>query len=378
MEPFEVYAFNNGNPSYLRAIQGEIDMDPVYQRQGQVWSTAKKQLLIDSMINGFDLPKIYLHKYSEPQKKEGRRINYAVVDGKQRLEAIFDFMGNRFALAGDFKLFRDPDVDISGSTFADLTETHPRLIAKFLAAVLPIFIIKTVDVEFIEEMFSRLNEAVPLNAPEKRNAFGGPAPRATRELAQHPFFAEKLPFTNSRYRHFDLAAKFLLWEDDWAHGNEDKVKDVKKRQLDDFFKELHVAADGDERVDLARDNAVVRLDELFNVFTDSDRLLQSVGLVSVYYILMQDRNLEGEPFPSRVDLERFEDQRRQDLAVDDEEFTRGHIALLEFNRLAQSPNDNGALVYRFSLLDDYTRALRNGTDPLDAIAQHAPEQREKD
>jgi len=65
----------------------------------------------------------------------------------------------------------------------------------------------------IEEMFSRLNEAAPLTAPEKRNAYGGPLPRLIRKLATKPFFTKNLPFRNKRYRHFDLATRFLLAED---------------------------------------------------------------------------------------------------------------------------------------------------------------------
>jgi hypothetical protein len=40
-------------------------------------------------------------------------------------------------------------------------------------------------------MFSRLNEAVPLNAAEKRSAIGGPMALAIREISEHSFFNEK-------------------------------------------------------------------------------------------------------------------------------------------------------------------------------------------
>ena len=39
-----------------------IWVDPEYQRQGEVWSLEKKQLLIDSIINRYDIPKLYFHK----------------------------------------------------------------------------------------------------------------------------------------------------------------------------------------------------------------------------------------------------------------------------------------------------------------------------
>ena len=48
--------------------------------------------------------------------------------------------------------------------------------------------IETNENDLIEELFSRLNEAVPLNAPEKRNAFGGVVAKSIRDLAKHSFF----------------------------------------------------------------------------------------------------------------------------------------------------------------------------------------------
>lgn len=377
METFEVYPFPNNNPSYLHSIRAEIDMSPQYQRQGGVWSAYKKQLLIDSILNDFDLPKIYFHKYLEPIKNGGRRVQYALVDGKQRMESIFDFMDNKFALADDFELLRDKSIRPGGLTFNEVSERYPELIARFVSTSLPIQVIRTSEIELIEEMFSRLNEAVPLNAPEQRNAFGGPAPAAVSSIATHDFFVNKLPFSDNRYRHRDLAAKFLLWEDDWADGNTDTVKDVKKRQLDEFFKEVRSDANGRTRIDLAVVNSMSRLDALRENFIDADPLLQSVGIVSVYYILMQDRQLKQSAFPNRTSLARFEKHRKEDLAVDDAKLTRGHIALLEFNRLAQSSNDNGALVYRFQVIDAYTAALERNQDPLLAISGLAPEQKSK-
>ena len=379
MELFEVSPFQNNNPSYLSAIRKEIDMDPIYQRQSGVWAMPKRQLLIDSILNGFDLPKIYLHKYSEPVRKDGVRTQYAMVDGKQRLNSILDFMDNKFALADDFVLLREPSAKLHGLTFNELSESYPEVIALFVSTAMPIFIIKTSDIEYIEEMFSRMNDGVPLNAPEKRNAFGGPAPKAVQDIAAVDFFTAKLPFSDTRYRHRDLAAKFFLWEDDWSSGDTGAVKDVKKRQLDDLFRNLRTAKEqGIVRANIARDRAIDRLEAMSTIFIDDDPLLQSVGMVSVYYILMQDRQLNSDKFPTRDHLKIFEERRRKDIAVEDDKLTRGHVALLEFNRLAQSPNDNSALVYRFNLIDVYTKALAKKEDPLKAIGQFAPEQKPKD
>src|SRR3954454_10053992 len=83
-----------------RAWRTSIDDDPAYQRAGDLWSERQRQRFIDSLINGYDVPKIYLH---DLRGTDPRRV-YAVVDGKQRLTAIWDYLADRFVLGPDFVL----------------------------------------------------------------------------------------------------------------------------------------------------------------------------------------------------------------------------------------------------------------------------------
>ena len=91
--------------------KNKIDTNPDYQRP-PVWTTAQKQLLIDTILRGYDIPKLYLRKV------DNTPFQYEVVDGQQRLRAIWSFMSNEFALPKD----SDPigDVDIRGMKFDDL------------------------------------------------------------------------------------------------------------------------------------------------------------------------------------------------------------------------------------------------------------------
>lgn len=68
-----------------------VDMDPVYQRD-LVWDEADKIKLIDSMFKQVDIGKFVFRKL--PFASDAP--SYEIVDGKQRLNAILDFMADRF------------------------------------------------------------------------------------------------------------------------------------------------------------------------------------------------------------------------------------------------------------------------------------------
>ena len=65
---------------------------PDWQRT-KVWNVKKQQLLIDSILRGWRLPKFYFVADEAEQ--------YEVVDGQQRLNAIFSFFGNELALSAE-------------------------------------------------------------------------------------------------------------------------------------------------------------------------------------------------------------------------------------------------------------------------------------
>ena len=313
-------------------------LDPPYQRQSDIWPPEKRRLLIDSLLNGFDLPKIYLHEFYPNKSVKGRLYRYAVIDGKQRLTTIWQFANNDLTLADDFVYLRDPSIKLAGFTLREIGEQYPIIRDRYNGTTLPVVTIITDDLELIEEMFSRLNEGVPLSAAEKRNTFGGPAPIAIRKMVQHKFFKEKLPFSNKRYRHFDLAAKFLFFA---AHKNE--PRDSKKIHLDEFVKECK--GKNGSFVAVANKSASKVLKALTEVFVKNDELLRSVGMITLYYLLFARR---GEV--KRSKLMKFEDLRRKNREVAEEDIEKAKYDLLEFDRLTQSLNDATAMKFRLDVL----------------------------
>jgi len=69
------------NIGLLYIEKSVYDLNPTYQRQSGLWSREKCQLFIDSIFNRLDVPKIYMHDLRD----ERQRVQFAVIDGKQRL-----------------------------------------------------------------------------------------------------------------------------------------------------------------------------------------------------------------------------------------------------------------------------------------------------
>ncbi len=326
--------------------RGSIELEPVYQREGGVWSLDKKQLFIDSLLNNFDVPKVYVHDMGAVDS--GKR--YAVVDGKQRITTILAFVDGQFALADDFKLLdSNSEVDIvAGSYFSGLSDDAKEY---FREKNLDVVLIETMDLDDIEELFSRLNNGEKLNAAEQRNAFGGRMAGAVREMANSTFFATKLGFKDRRYSYQEIAAKLLYIEScELRLGKGNAFVDLKKRHLDKFVKENKGISDSDLKKLQASVNN--HLNWMRPVFSDNDPLLGKQSFPQLMYLFTKTINREYaavdlqrkvSEFLNFFNQERQENSRRSEDDMDSE--------LTEYGRLTQQgTNDADSMKKRVTIL----------------------------
>jgi hypothetical protein len=343
-----VFGLKNSAILYLYAQRSSILINPEYQRMGEVWNLDKKQLLIDSILNDFDIPKIYFHDLRDYNKRS--KNEYAIIDGRQRLEAIWDFIDGKCCLADDFSYLKNPKINLCRLAYGELSERSPHIKQLFDATSLSVFVVQTDDLDLIEDMFSRLNEAVPLNAAEKRNAFGGPLPKIVRRIANTGLFKKNLKISNKRYQHRDLAAKLLYL----AHSK--KIVDTKKVYLDLFFRENKSATEAKFKRAVSHVQKIIS--DMASIFTDTDKLLNSSGMVVLYFLLFDKANKEGwRKKLSRSALQNFETSRADNRAEAEEDLGAADYQLLEFDRLNQTPNDAFALKYRLDIMERFIRAL---------------------
>ncbi|WP_434379859.1 DUF262 domain-containing protein [Melittangium boletus] len=137
-----------------------INLAPDYQRRSR-WDRKKRSQLIESFLMNVPVPPVFLF--------ENEYNQYEVMDGRQRLEAVNDFLNDKFPLAG---LAFWPE--LNGSRFSKLPSTIQRgLLRRTISAIVLLAETKreasNVDVRMI--LFRRLNTGgVRLNPQELRNA----------------------------------------------------------------------------------------------------------------------------------------------------------------------------------------------------------------
>jgi 5-methylcytosine-specific restriction endonuclease McrA len=177
--------------------QKKLWLNPEYQRES-VWTISQKQLFMDSLLIGIDIPKLYFRNID----KAG--YEYEVVDGQQRLRTVFEFFEDGFEMP-------EESDDVEGHEVKNrvFNELHTDLQMKLRNTPLDVVVLSSAYTDDdIEETFLRLQNGTPLNAAEKRRAVTGSMKSVVQDLAGHQVFS-LCSFKNKRFAYEDAAAKIL-------------------------------------------------------------------------------------------------------------------------------------------------------------------------
>jgi hypothetical protein len=136
-----------------------IDLDADYQRE-VIWSRKQQLELLDSIVRGIDIPKLYLVKVNN-----NKQYDFECIDGKQRMTSILNFIkpdsGDEAPLT----------VEVTGRnyTFEELKSKHPTIAKKQIEDYVLSFTIYEAfhdEGEFVRQIFRRLQLGVRLNSGE--------------------------------------------------------------------------------------------------------------------------------------------------------------------------------------------------------------------
>jgi hypothetical protein len=206
-------------PMTISSLEGrldndELDLTPDFQRQANVWDIKRKARLIESILLKIPLPSFYF--------SEDLNGGYAVVDGLQRLCAVFHFK-NAALLNSSTGVSLAPLrlkglqylKELEGKTYADLDRKFQRRISELEITANIIRANTPSAVKF--NVFARLNQGgMPLNAQEIRNAiFPGDWRNELRQLAESEMFVKATDgkVQTSRQQDMELVLRFVaLWQ----------------------------------------------------------------------------------------------------------------------------------------------------------------------
>ncbi|MBX4778701.1 DUF262 domain-containing protein, partial [Klebsiella sp. CVUAS 10191.3] len=181
---------------------GELDLRPNFQR-GEVWTTKKKKLLIDSILREWYIPPIHTVSIGNGKAE--------VLDGQQRLSAIRDFLDNQFQIDGFIEPKDDDIVELHGKKFKDLPPDIQRKIERF---GITIYEITDYNQGEPNELFYRLNQTIKLTSSEARNAIFGDV---RDDMSSFVSYMDELDvdknilgFSNSRMAYNDLLSRVCL------------------------------------------------------------------------------------------------------------------------------------------------------------------------
>lgn len=181
---------------------GQLILAPEFQRNS-VWPRPAKAYLIDTILNDKPIPIFFFERATSPQTG---LTTYSVIDGQQRLRAIFEFLDDRF------KLTQSKNRSFYNKKFSDLpTELRNRI----LNYDLTIEDLSGYSLDDIVDMFVRMNRyVVKLSPQEMRHAkMKGAFRDFVERLGRIDFWgSEKVfsPLQISRMRPVEFAAELTI------------------------------------------------------------------------------------------------------------------------------------------------------------------------
>ena len=308
--------------STICSWENRIDPTPDYQRP-PVWSRRQKQLLIDSILREYDVPKMYWRSVD----RKGDNIQYEVIDGQQRLRAMWEFKAGKFALAKD----TDPvgESSIAGQKYSDLNLDACAIFDNYHVDVVIVDdAVQNEQEDEIRDMFLRLQNGTTLKAQEKRNAMSGNMRDFVKRLALHDFF-KNCKFSNSRFTFDHIAAQMMCLE---LSGNPTSVRDS---DLNQMYRE-HVNFDVDSKV---ANNIRRVLDYLLRAFPEKTPELERYNVITLYCIastLLKNFVYEGTEKNLASWFIKFETNRHDQENLDED---KRDIQLAEYRRLISYSTD---------------------------------------
>lgn len=197
------------NEIFTMFDEGKLIVDDTYQRRS-VWSEKDKVRLIETILLQLVIPELFFWK-ADTDPETGISTTH-IVDGQQRIKAIYSFINNEFKLKPQSLLDEGSKEKYANKYFKDLDTETRKTFWNYQLMIIEIDSAATRD--DIITMFNRLNLTdYNLNDQEKRNSVSGEFAALAREISDNPLWDEKRLFTGpdvKRMKDVEFCASIIL------------------------------------------------------------------------------------------------------------------------------------------------------------------------
>ena len=203
--------------------KGTVSFEYPIQRAGGQWDLLQKSLLIHSIACDYPIPNLYslVEKEIIGEGSKAKQMDvFFILDGKQRLTSIRDFLAGEYRLDENTPTFKveGNEYELAKFRFDELPEEVKDTI---LSRSLDVYKIEDALDSEIEDMFYRLNNGTSLSQQQKAKAkMGSESAKAMQHLMKLPLMTENASFTPLQIKKADdevaIVQAMMLLDDSYT------------------------------------------------------------------------------------------------------------------------------------------------------------------
>lgn len=210
---------------------GTLIVDRNYQRK-TVWGLKDNIRLIETILMNLVIPEIFLWDY-DTNPENGETITH-IVDGQQRINAIFEFIGGKYKLQKKHLTDEAIQDKYGDKYFEELDDETKKTIWSYELSI--IYLDKDFSMEEVRKMFYRLNLTdYNLNEQEKRNSLNSKFGEVSELIANEVFWDNYKVFSPRdmrRMQDVEYCSNILIL------AREGIIDQTKNERLDQIYKEF--------------------------------------------------------------------------------------------------------------------------------------------
>ena len=290
-----------------------LSFDHPIQRKSEQWSDTQKSLLIHSMLANYPVPNIYVLREDSQELDEKNKpvFNYFVMDGKQRLTSVLNYIWGEFPLDENIPaiIIEDMEYQIAGKYFCDLEESVQYEIKRYKFDIIAF---EECSNREIEEIFFRLNNSTPLTKSQVAKAkVGVEIAELINGLLTSKFFTVSCNFSKAQLKASDdqkvlIQSMMLL---DTNNVPDFELKDFSENSILEYSESIR-GTYTDKQSNILKS----AIQYLTDAFPEKNKQLRKISIPTLVYMadIAEDKEIKPMYFRQWFEFFTEEDELMED------------------------------------------------------------------